>query len=168
MTTQPNTRIGRQTIVERTYSASVHELWALWTTKEGFESWWGPEGFAVKVRQLDPHPGGEVQYSMTAVGPAQIQCMQQAGLPLTTEAGLTFTAMVPGRSIAYSHRVDFVPGVEPYEVPSTIDFHPHAGGTRVVLKLGDLHSDEWTDRSAMGMESQLNKIPGVLKRYQPA
>jgi uncharacterized protein YndB with AHSA1/START domain len=29
-------------IVERTYRARPEELWALWTTKEGFESWWGP------------------------------------------------------------------------------------------------------------------------------
>ena len=26
-------------VIERTYRASVDELWELWTTKEGFESW---------------------------------------------------------------------------------------------------------------------------------
>ena len=31
-------------VIERTYRASVDELWDLWTTKEGFESWWPPEG----------------------------------------------------------------------------------------------------------------------------
>jgi len=31
-------------VVERTYRAKVGELWNLWTTKEGFESWWGPKG----------------------------------------------------------------------------------------------------------------------------
>ena len=33
-------------VMERTYRASVDELWELWTTKEGFESWWPPEGAA--------------------------------------------------------------------------------------------------------------------------
>src|ERR1700759_4906791 len=31
--------------LERTYAASIDEAWALWTTKAGIESWWGPEGF---------------------------------------------------------------------------------------------------------------------------
>ena len=29
-------------VIERTYRAQVEELWALWTTMAGFESWWGP------------------------------------------------------------------------------------------------------------------------------
>ena len=32
-------------VIERTYRAEVNELWDLWTTKDGFESWWGPQGF---------------------------------------------------------------------------------------------------------------------------
>ena len=30
--------------IERTYSDSVEDVWDLWTTKPGIESWWGPEG----------------------------------------------------------------------------------------------------------------------------
>ncbi|MBS0361276.1 MAG: SRPBCC domain-containing protein, partial [Proteobacteria bacterium] len=26
-------------VIERTYRATAEELWALWTTKAGFESW---------------------------------------------------------------------------------------------------------------------------------
>ncbi|HEY7448123.1 MAG TPA: hypothetical protein VH702_08225 [Vicinamibacterales bacterium] len=26
---------------ERTYDGPVDHLWDLWTTKDGFESWWG-------------------------------------------------------------------------------------------------------------------------------
>ena len=51
---------------------------------------------------------------MTAVEAAQIQFMKGAGMPLTTEAKLTYTAIVPEKSIAYTHRTDFIPGVEPY------------------------------------------------------
>jgi uncharacterized protein YndB with AHSA1/START domain len=28
--------------IERTYLARIEDVWALWTTKEGLESWWGP------------------------------------------------------------------------------------------------------------------------------
>ena len=38
----------RTITIERTYQAAIEDVWALWTTKEGIESWWGPDGFAVK------------------------------------------------------------------------------------------------------------------------
>jgi uncharacterized protein YndB with AHSA1/START domain len=39
---------------ERRYErAAVEDLWDLWTTKKGFESWWGPKGFRVEVRKLE-------------------------------------------------------------------------------------------------------------------
>src|SRR5262249_2789651 len=41
--TRMNDTDRSKTIVERTYRAHPKELWDLWTTKEGFESWWGPE-----------------------------------------------------------------------------------------------------------------------------
>jgi uncharacterized protein YndB with AHSA1/START domain len=44
--------------IERTYTADIADMWALWTTKEGFESWWGPEGFRVDVHELDARASG--------------------------------------------------------------------------------------------------------------
>ena len=40
----PPDRTMKAVVIERTYQARVEELWELWTTKEGFESWWAPEG----------------------------------------------------------------------------------------------------------------------------
>ena len=34
-------------------SATVEDVWALWTTEPGIESWWGPDGFDVTVGHLD-------------------------------------------------------------------------------------------------------------------
>jgi len=45
--------------IRRTYAASLEDAWALWTTKAGIESWWGPEGFEVTVTALDLRPGGD-------------------------------------------------------------------------------------------------------------
>ena len=63
----------RRIVIERTYQARIQEVWELWTTKEGIESWWGPGGFAVKVRKLELRPGGQLLYDMTAIAPAQAQ-----------------------------------------------------------------------------------------------
>ena len=50
---------------------------------------------------------------MTATAPAQIEFITKAGLPLTTEARLTYTEVVPQRRLAYVHVADFIPGVKP-------------------------------------------------------
>jgi uncharacterized protein YndB with AHSA1/START domain len=162
MNEKANERPDRKTVIERTYAASIEEVWELWTTKEGIESWWGPDGFSVKVHELDLRSGGEMRYDMTAVDAAQVQFMKRAGMPLTTEAKLTYTAIVPGKSIAYTHRADFIPGVEPYEVGNKVEFFQEGDKVRMILTLDPMHSDEWTQRAVMGMESQLGKLARVI------
>jgi uncharacterized protein YndB with AHSA1/START domain len=154
----------RKIVIERIYAASIEDVWELWTTEYGIESWWGPDGFSVKVHQLDLRAGGEMRYAMTAVDPAQIRFMNQAGMPTTTEAKLTYTAIVPRKSIAYTHRADFIPGVEPYDVGNKVEFFAEHGNVRMVLELDPMHSDEWTQRALMGMESQLGKLARVIAR----
>jgi|GEM_PF-5769742 len=34
--------------IARTYAGTLAEIWDLWTTRAGFESWWGP---SVRDRQ---------------------------------------------------------------------------------------------------------------------
>ena len=63
-------------VLERTYEATAQELWELWTTKEGFESWWGPEGFRVEVDERgnagrDSHKQ-QVSKLFKRIGPAVI------------------------------------------------------------------------------------------------
>jgi uncharacterized protein YndB with AHSA1/START domain len=164
MTEKASKRADHKIVIERTYAASIEEVWELWTTKPGIESWWGPDGFSVKVNQLDLRPGGEMRYTMTAVETAQVQFMKRAGMPLTTEARLTYTAIVPRKSIAYTHRADFIPGVEPYDVGNKVEFLAEGDRVRMVLTLDPMHSDEWTQRAVMGMESQLGKLARVIAR----
>ncbi len=162
MSAEANNRPDRKIVIERTYEASIEDVWELWTTKEGIESWWGPEGFSVKVHELDLRAGGQMVYAMTAVDPPQVEFMKKAGMPLTTEARLTYTEIVPGKTIAYTHRADFIPGVAPYTVGNRVEFYAAGGNVRMVLTLGPMHSDEWTQRAVMGMESQLGKLGRVI------
>jgi uncharacterized protein YndB with AHSA1/START domain len=74
-----------KTTLERTYQASLDHLWALWTTKEGLESWWGPEGFMTTVRKLELRPGGVWEYAMTATAPAQVEYMKSRRCGLRRE-----------------------------------------------------------------------------------
>ena len=164
MSGKANNRSDHKIVIERTYKASIEEVWELWTTREGIESWWGPEGFSVKVHELDLRSGGQMVYAMTAVDPPQVEFMKKAGMPLTTEARLTYTEIVPGKTIAYTHLADFIPGVEPYTVGNKVDFFAVGANVRMVLTLDPMHSDEWTQRAVMGMESQLGKLARVIAR----
>ena len=148
--------------LERVYQADVQDVWDLWTTKEGIESWWGPGGFAVTVRKLDLRPGGELLYAMTAIDPPQVEFMKKAGMPLSHDARITFTEIVPRRRLAYVHLADFIPGVDPYDVATVVELHPAEGGVRMVLTFDAMHSEEWTQRAVMGWESELGKLAAVV------
>lgn len=153
---------GKRVTLERVYPADVQDVWDLWTTKDGIESWWGPGGFAVTVQKLDLRPGGELLYSMTAIGPPQIEFMKKAGMPLTQELRITFTEIIPLRRLAYTHLTDFIPGVEPYDVATVVELQRVAEGVRMTLSFDAMHSDEWTERAVMGWNSQLGKLDRLI------
>ena len=102
-------------VVERTYRASVEELWALWTTKDGFESWWGPEGFRVEVHKLEARAGGALDYDMIADAPEAIAAMKNMGQPVSHGTHGTYGEFRPQDRLTLVHVIDFVPGSEPYE-----------------------------------------------------
>jgi uncharacterized protein YndB with AHSA1/START domain len=154
----------RKVTLERSFEASIEEVWDLWTTKEGIESWWGPDGFAVTVQKLDLRPGGELLYTMTAIGSDQIAFLKNAGMPLVIETRATYTAVVPPRRLAYTTRADFIPGVEPYDAATLVELDSTADGVRLVLTIDAMHDEQWTQMAVMGWEMELGKLAKVLKK----
>jgi len=152
--------------LERTFKASIDEVWELWTTGDGIESWWGPEGFSVAVSDLDLRPGGDLAYAMSATAPEQMEYMVKAGMPLTTEHRLTFTEIDPPRRLAYRDIVDFIPDVPHYEVQTVVELQEIAEGTRMVLTFDAMHDDRWTQLARMGRESELDRLAKLLNRRQ--
>ena len=161
MTTAPATARARFSI-QRSYAASIEEAWALWTTKPGIESWWGPEGFEVTVTSLDLRPGGELVYVMTAVAPDQVAFMKRAGMPLSTECRVTYTEVVPPSRLAYKTLADFIPDVTPYEVATVVELKAADDGVKLVITFDAMHDDVWTERARAGHESQLRKLDALL------
>jgi uncharacterized protein YndB with AHSA1/START domain len=149
-------------VIERVFDASIEDVWDLWTTAEGIESWWGPDGFEVKVRQLDLRPGGDLVYAMIATAQETIEFMKRAGMPTTTETRLTYQEIVPRQRLVYTNVADFIPGVEAYDVGHVIEFFPGPGGVRLVLTLDQMHDETWTQRMSAGWESELGKLEKVI------
>ena len=151
--------------IERTYPAAPEQIWELWTTAAGIESWWAPEGFKVDVDKLDLCPGGTLTYTMTAVGAEQVAFMEGAGLPLSTTSSKTFTVVEPARRLAYTTIADFVPGVEAYEFLTEVELRPtEDGGTHVTMTADAMHDEEWTGRLAAGRANEMDNLAKVVER----
>ena len=166
MTEQPASgpRASTKVRIERTYPAAAEVIWNLWTTSEGIESWWAPDGFKVEVEKLDLRLGGELIYSMTAVAPEQVEFMKKAGMPLSNKSRKTFTEIQPPRRIAYNSLIDFVPGHEPYQQLTVVDLTPTHDGVHVVMTADPMHDDVWTQRLVAGRENELANLAKVIDR----
>jgi len=158
----------KRVMLERLFAADARDVWDLWTTKDGIESWWGPAGFKVTVRKLELRPGGTLLYEMTAIDPPQVAFMKRAGMPLTQKCRITFTEVVPRRRLRYIHLVDFVPGVDAYDVDTLVELEKTPAGVRMVMTFDAMHSDEWTKRAVMGWENELGKLAAVLDARLPS
>jgi uncharacterized protein YndB with AHSA1/START domain len=158
--TPPNARA--QFSIERAYAASIDDAWALWTTKTGIESWWGPEGFDVTVSSLDVRPGGQLVYLMTAKAPEQVAFMKRAGMPLSNECRVRYTEVSPRSRLAYKTLTDFVPDVPPYEVATVVVLRATIDGVRLTVTFDAMHDDVWTERARAGHESQLRKLDALM------
>jgi len=152
----------RRVSIERTFNAAIEDVWELWTTKDGIESWWGPDGFEVKVHKLDVRPGGELRYDMSAIAPDQIEFLKKAGMSLTTPSLVTYTEVVPRKRLAFTQLADFIPNVKPYEVAMMVEFDPTPQGVRMVLTLDAMHDEYWTKMAVMGWENELDKLAKLL------
>jgi uncharacterized protein YndB with AHSA1/START domain len=145
-------------VVERTYRASLSELWELWTTKAGFESWWGPEGFRVEVHALEARQGGRLEYDMIAATPEMIAAMEEMGQARSHSTHGTFAEFKPMERLRLVHTIDFIEGVAPYDSTIDVDFQALGDQARMVVTLHPHLDPHWTKMSAEGFASQLTKL----------
>ena len=148
--------------IERTFPAPLEDVWELWTTKEGIESWWGPDGFSTKVHKLDLWPGGALHYAMTATAPEQIDFMKRAGMSPTTETHGTYDEVVKPSRLAFTQVADFVPGVAAYDIETLVELSLGASGVRMVLTFDAMHDAQWTKMAEMGWNSEVDKLGRAL------
>jgi uncharacterized protein YndB with AHSA1/START domain len=159
--TSPTTK--KQITIERTLKAGVDRVWKMWTTKEGIEKWWGPEGFTTVVRHLDVRVGGHFEVVMTATVPEIIAHLKAGGMDASSVSRGHYTEVEVNRRLAYDNVVDFIPGVAPYTAATTVDLYPtEGGGTRMVVCNDVMHDAMWTERARMGWEQEIGKLERVL------
>ena len=140
----------------------VRDLWDLWTTKRGFESWWGPQGFRVEVHKLELRADGELLYDMIADAPEQVAAMKQMNMAVSHATRARFGVIESMKRLDLTHAIDFVPGVKPYTNRIEVEFFQEGTTARMVISVEPHQTAEWTRMALAGMESQLTRVPGVL------
>jgi uncharacterized protein YndB with AHSA1/START domain len=150
--------------IERSYRATLQEVWDLWTTKDGFESWWGPVGFRVEVHTLDARVGGALRYDMIADTPEMIAAMKEMGHPPSQETRGTFTELRPMERLAVTHVIDFLPGVEPYDSTITVELSRQGEHVAMRVLLDGMHDEAHSRMQEEGFTSQLTKLDARFRR----
>lgn len=147
-------------VIERTYRASIADVWDLWTTKEGFTSWWGPQGFRVEVHALEAVTGGALTYDMIADSPEMVAEMKKMGAPVSHATHSRFSEIEPRDRLVLTNNIDFLPGVAPYENDIVVDFTVIGDSVRMVVTLSAMHSPQFSEMQKEGFTSQLTKLDG--------
>ena len=156
----------RDLTLERRYDVSPRNVWTAWSTADSVAAWWGPHGYSTTVQVLEARTGGCFQYVMTAVAPEQIRFADRHGLSRSTTVIGRFVDVVAPASLTIAQLVDFVPGVCAYEVSASLEVLPVRSSqskSRIRLKIGRMHDDQWTERSLDGWRAQLRRLAVHLR-----
>jgi uncharacterized protein YndB with AHSA1/START domain len=146
-------------VIERVYKASVQDLWELWTTKDGFQSWWGPQGFRVDIHEIDARLNGALHSDMIADSPEMIAAMTVDGELKFTPCKGKFSSFTPYKHLALTQMIDFLPGVEPYNSIISVDFVEGViGSVQMVVTLSPMHDEAASQMQMHGFTSQLSKL----------
>jgi uncharacterized protein YndB with AHSA1/START domain len=164
MKTSPQKAVdSKRFTIDRSLKASIEKVWQMWTTKEGLEKWWGPQGFRSVVQHLDVRVGGRFEIVMTAILPEIIEQLRAGGMGESSVAKGDYTGIEPNRRLAYTNAVDFVPGVEPYTTTTVVEMSAiPGGGTRLVVSNDVMHDQAWTRMATMGWTQQIDKLEKLI------
>lgn len=147
---------------ERLYDASVEDIWALWTTKEGLAEWFAPDGMHVEILALELRLGGAFDHVMTAVGAEQVSDLASLDLSKSARVCGRFIEMIPHERMRIRFDIDFVPGVATYPYDMAVDLHTEAGRVRMIVT-ADRHPDpEMTRGAILGLTSQLQHFDSAI------
>lgn len=145
-------------VIERSYRASIGDVWDLWTTRDGFESWWGPQGFRAEVNELSARVGGALRYEMIADTPEMIAAMKRMGRPASHPTTARFTELQPRERLVITNVIDFIPDVASYESQIAVDLEVDGDHVRMIVTLDAMHTEEMTRMQTEGFTSQLTKL----------
>jgi uncharacterized protein YndB with AHSA1/START domain len=151
---------------EQTFAVAPVVLWPLWTTAEGFQSWWSPEGFVLEILGFDPRPGGRIdlryEEAAAARNPAWREEVRSNGLATSWTARGTFRQVDRMKLVSFQQALDFGPRSAPQDYRLAAEFLPLGTGTRVRLEAQAPASKHWTLLGKQNLVGQLKRLGHAL------
>jgi uncharacterized protein YndB with AHSA1/START domain len=141
-------------VLERTYRAPVAELWELWTTRDGFESWWGPEGFRVEVELIEARLGGALVYDMIAETPEAIA----TGCQVSQRAYSRFVEFRQHERLKLVDLIDSTSGPPADDRAIEVDFRTGGGWTTMLVTVHPHIEPSDTKIAIAAFRSQLARL----------
>ena len=115
-------------VIERIFEAPVGLIWQLWTEPEQFQKWYGPQGMAIPVANMDVRVGGKRLICMEMQTPDRSMKMWFTG---------EYVEVVPNERLVYTDSMaDENGNVMSPSAMGMPDGHPET--TEVIVELKDL------------------------------
>ncbi len=115
-------------VIERIFEAPVGLIWQLWTEPEQFQKWYGPQGMAIPVANMNVRVGGKRLICMEMQTPDRSMKMWFTG---------EYVEVVPNERLVYTDSMaDENGNVMSPSAMGMPDGHPET--TEVIVELKDL------------------------------
>jgi uncharacterized protein YndB with AHSA1/START domain len=123
---------------ERTFNASVADVWRVWTEADSIKKWWGPKGYTALVTRNDVREGGSYLWAMKSGA-------------MKSEPGRTFWTTGTYKEVVANNKIvstmsfsnengKAIPGSQvsapgrwPNEITVIVEFSESQGKTRVTV-----------------------------------
>lgn len=79
--------------IERDFEATIDKVWDMWTNPDLFKKWYGPNGMAVPVAEMDVAVGGTRKVCMEMQSPERTMSMWFTGV---------YKEVTPPRRLVYT------------------------------------------------------------------
>jgi len=122
-------------VIERTWNAPIEAVWAMWTTKAGIESWYGPRGFRSTIEALEVKVGGPFHCTMHADSPQMVEMMKARGRPTSWPNLATWTEVVRHKRLCFEMAVPMGPERPAAKMVHTVTFEETDAGVHMVFVL---------------------------------
>jgi uncharacterized protein YndB with AHSA1/START domain len=152
---------------ERLLGASCANVWSLWTTRRGLESWWSPEGFMMKVTALEARVGGPIEFRYEDAGSAGNSvwrgALQARGLASSWTARGSFLKVDAPRWLAFRQALDFGSNGATQEYRMTAEFRAEGAGTHLIMTAEATPSKHWDLLGRTNLEGQLDRLAKICQ-----
>ena len=146
---------------ERTFNASVADLWRVWNDADSVKKWWGPKGYTALVVRNDVREGGSYLWAMKS---AQGRMFWSTGTYKEVVANKKIVStmsfsdengkIIPGSQVS-------VPGRWPNEITVIVELSESEGKARVTVTEVGIPLIVYAF-SKIGWAQQLDKIQLLL------